>query len=67
MIKNRITRGERSDTYLTHVCSLLRIIEMLERVDKTRASASTVAFIWLKAPVLFSLASISTLCGRLQT
>ena len=35
--KNRLKRGEKSDTYMTHVCSPLQSIENRERVEKTGA------------------------------
>jgi hypothetical protein len=33
-IKNLLKRGERSDTYLIHLCRLLQSIEALERINK---------------------------------
>jgi hypothetical protein len=44
--ENCLTKGERRDTYLTHVCRLLQSVKCVERIDKKlKFSANTVTFV----------------------
>ena len=42
---NLLKRGERSDTYLTHVLRLLQSIENLEKIGKNLKFSTSTAFI----------------------
>ena len=50
---NELKRGERSDTYLTHVCRLPQSIESLERMDKN----------WIFQPTLWHSLAIEVYCA----
>ena len=57
MSKNRLKRGERSNTYLTHVCKLPWSVQSLERIDKKlELSVNTVAFICCRSRLTITLA-----------
>ena len=56
--KELLNRGERSNTYLTHVCRLRQSIDRLERIEKSELSVRTVTIITC---IFFSIMPLSVL------